>query len=210
MTKKYTAVFFDFDGVILDSVNVKTLAFGEMFRKYGEDIAQRAMDYHLKHGGVSRFEKFKYYYENLLNLPINDKIIDALSEEFTQIAFQGVMNSPFIEGALETLEFLQDQNVPCYVISGTPHDEINKIVEQKGLSKFFKGIYGSPRQKWEIAGEIIEEKGYSPKDCLFIGDAMSDYECAKKLGLEFLGIVLEGNKSIFPEETDISPVVKLK
>jgi beta-phosphoglucomutase-like phosphatase (HAD superfamily) len=32
---RYQAIFFDFDGVILDSVHVKTEAFAAMFRKYG-------------------------------------------------------------------------------------------------------------------------------------------------------------------------------
>jgi beta-phosphoglucomutase-like phosphatase (HAD superfamily) len=34
----YQAIFFDFDGVILDSVHVKTEAFAAMFRKYGPEI----------------------------------------------------------------------------------------------------------------------------------------------------------------------------
>ena len=35
MKNKWQAVFFDFDGVILDSVDVKTQAFAAMFRAYG-------------------------------------------------------------------------------------------------------------------------------------------------------------------------------
>ena len=35
------AVIFDFDGVILDSVNVKTKAFGSMYSKYGSEVEKR-------------------------------------------------------------------------------------------------------------------------------------------------------------------------
>ena len=34
-------IFFDFDGVLAESVNIKTDAFYEMFLKYGKDIAEK-------------------------------------------------------------------------------------------------------------------------------------------------------------------------
>ena len=34
-------IFFDFDGVILDSVDCKTQAFEKMYSKYGNDIAKK-------------------------------------------------------------------------------------------------------------------------------------------------------------------------
>ncbi len=37
----YQAVFFDFDGAILDSVNVKTNAFATMFRPYCKNVEGR-------------------------------------------------------------------------------------------------------------------------------------------------------------------------
>ena len=45
---QWQAVFFDFDGVILDSVNVKTHAFSQMFRKYGPEIEESVVRYHLE------------------------------------------------------------------------------------------------------------------------------------------------------------------
>ena len=38
MGSRWEAVFFDFDGVILDSVDVKTQAFADMFRQYGPEV----------------------------------------------------------------------------------------------------------------------------------------------------------------------------
>ena len=52
-------IFFDFDGVILNSVNVKTEAFRDMYKQYGDDIAQKVVNHHLANGGVSIFEKFR-------------------------------------------------------------------------------------------------------------------------------------------------------
>ena len=69
------AIIFDFDGVILDSVDVKTKAFKQMYSIYGDDVMRKVVDYHLLNGGISRYKKFKYFHENFLMLFICAKII---------------------------------------------------------------------------------------------------------------------------------------
>ena len=49
------AIIFDFDGVLVESVDVKTRAFCDMYSKYGEEIVEKVKEYHLSHGGISRF-----------------------------------------------------------------------------------------------------------------------------------------------------------
>lgn len=206
----WEAVFFDFDGVILDSVDVKTKAFAKMFRKYGPEVEKKVVEYHLNNGGVSRFDKFRYYYEELLNKSVNEEIIKTLSEQFSNLVVDGVLASPFIPGAKESLESLRKNNISAYIVSGTPDNEIKLIVEEKGLSKYFKEVHGSPKKKWGICYEIINKENYNPPDCLFIGDAMSDYEAAFKNGCCFLGIIGGGKASPFPDGTLVSSVVTLE
>jgi hypothetical protein len=45
--------------------------------------------------------------------------------------------------------------------------------------------------------------------CLFIGDAMSDYNAALKNQMQFLGIVPENDVSPFPAETKVSNIVNI-
>ncbi len=205
----WEAVFFDFDGVILDSVDVKTKAFAKMFREYGPEVEKKVVEYHLNNGGVSRFDKFRYYYEKILNKTVNEKIIKSLSEQFSDLVVEGVLSSPFMPGAKESLEVLRKNNAAVYIISGTPNNEINLIIEKKGLNKYFREIHGSPRKKWEICKDIIKRKNHNPQYCLFIGDAMSDYEASQKNGTCFLGIVKENEAALFPDETPLSSIVTL-
>lgn len=205
----WESVFFDFDGVILDSVDVKTKAFAKMFRSYGPSIEKSVVEYHLNNGGVSRFDKFRYYYEVLLNKPITEEIIKDLSMKFSELVMEGVMASPFIPGAKESLVFLKEKGVPSYVVSATPDEEINLIVEKKGLKEYFEEIHGSPRKKGEICREIINRKRYNPQNCLFVGDAMSDYDAALKNGICFRGIVGKYKQSPFPDGTPVSSIVYL-
>lgn len=209
MKTELDAVFFDFDGVILDSVDVKTNAFAEMFRKYGPEIETAVVEYHLANGGVSRFRKFEYYYRHLLNKDINQEILNALGEEFNRLSLNGVLEASYIEGALETLKKLMQLKIPAFVASGTPHEELQNVLKKKDLSKYFVEAHGSPRKKQEIIIDVAYRYKLLLKNCLFIGDALTDFEAAKDCKMPFLGIVKEKEMSPFPSHTKISSFVGL-
>ena len=57
---KYESIIFDFDGVIIESNNIKDNAFFNIFLSYGEDVALYSKKYHLLNRGVSRYKKIEY------------------------------------------------------------------------------------------------------------------------------------------------------
>jgi HAD superfamily hydrolase (TIGR01549 family) len=198
---KWQAVFWDFDGVVVDSVDVKTRAFAKMFSQYGPHVEQAVVDYHLANGGISRFQKFRHYYNNILNRSISEEELARLSVEFSSLVYQEVLTAPFVKGALETLEKLKKNKIPCFIVSGTPQEEIVLIVNKRVLSEYFCEVHGSPRVKTEIVHDIIKRFNYSPPNCLFLGDAITDYEAAKENGVHFIGIVPIGGDNNFPDGT---------
>ncbi|CAN2048440.1 HAD family hydrolase [Candidatus Magnetomoraceae bacterium gMMP-1] len=204
MNVNWEAVFFDCDGVILDSLDIKTKAFEKIFKHYGPEHAKKGVEYHLTHGGISRFEKFRHFFKNMLKKEISDQKLRELGDQFSKFVLEGVLKSSFIDGALETIEELKKLNIPAYVISGTPHDEINYIFNKKKLSHFFREIHGTPRNKDEIIRDILARNNFNEKNCLLIGDAMTDYDAAMKTGIKFLGIVKNGQTSPFPKGTAVS------
>lgn len=210
MKHKWPAVFFDFDGVILDSVDVKTQAFAAMFRKYGPEVEKAVIKYHLENGGVSRFKKFEHYYRYILGKTVSTSQLNHLGNKFTRIALDGVLSAPFIDGAIETLILLKKNKVPAFVVSGTPHDEIKLIVKKRKLNSYFQEVHGSPRKKQEILEDIAKRHGLNLPDCLFIGDAKTDYEAAKVSKTCFLGIVKNSESSPFTPDTNISTKVEVE
>ena len=58
---RYAVLFWDFDGVIKESVEVKGLAFARLFAPFGREFAARVRAHHEQHGGVSRYEKLRLY-----------------------------------------------------------------------------------------------------------------------------------------------------
>lgn len=181
------AIIYDFDGVICDSVNVKTEAFALMYQPYGEDIVKEVVRYHLEHGGVSRFEKFKYWHRNLLGQEIDESQIAELSETFTQLVLEKVIHSDYIPGALP---FIQ-QNYGRYlqfICTGTPDYEIKKITDERGITNYFDRICGSPKTKVEIVKELLVDYSLSPEEVVFFGDASTDYYAAVSTKTHFIGV----------------------
>jgi beta-phosphoglucomutase-like phosphatase (HAD superfamily) len=52
--------FFDFDGVLVNSVGIKTEAFESMFKRFGPEVLHRVLEHHRHHGGISRVDKIQY------------------------------------------------------------------------------------------------------------------------------------------------------
>ena len=67
------------------------------------------------------------------------------------------------------------------------------------MNKYFKAIYGSPITKPEHARKIISKMGYDPKKVLYVGDSLSDYKNAMEAKIPFLGRLLPGEESVFPD-----------
>ena len=73
MRCRYNAIVFDFDGTLVKSNEIKTCAFGELYKEHGEKIVQQIMAYNKEHERVSRFVKFRYWHENLLDQPLHQR-----------------------------------------------------------------------------------------------------------------------------------------
>ena len=124
------AIVFDFDGVILESADLKTVAFVEMFADRPEhQDAIRA--HHLENLGISRYEKFRWIYANLFHEPLTEQRSAELGQQFSNLVFDKVLACPFVPGARQALDALHGTR-PLYVASGTPHDELLRIIDHRG------------------------------------------------------------------------------
>ncbi len=189
------AVIFDFDGVICESVQIKTEAFRRLFADYPESL-DRILEYHKRHGGISRFEKFRVIYRDFLKKEINDAELQRLGEQFSVFSYESVLNAPLVKGAFEFLK-RSHQSFYLFIVSGTPQEEIWGIVKKKKLDRFFRGVYGSPRTKDVLIKLILQENGFTADESVFVGDSMTDYEGAKAAGVHFIGRIPPGEPDPF-------------
>lgn len=196
-------IIFDFDGVIADSVSVKTEAFMEIFKQYPDKLKQ-IRDFHLRNGGMSRFDKFHYIYSKILKKPLAEKEFNELCEKFSKLVFKKVISAPFIKGAEDFLEYCSKRRYQMHVISATPDQEIREIVKRRRLDKYFKEVKGSPRPKIDLIKEVLKKNNCKPYEAIYIGDAINDYYAAKESGVRFIAKIRENNKNFKDVKPDFS------
>jgi phosphoglycolate phosphatase-like HAD superfamily hydrolase len=184
---KIKVIIFDFDGVIADSVNVKTLAFAELYESHGYKIKNKVVDHHNANGGMSRFEKFKLYQEEFLGLNVTDDEIQNLAERFSTLVVNKVINSPYVNGSSQFIS-KHSKTMRQYISSGTPQDEMRYIAKEKGIDTYFQAIYGSPKGKDLHVKEILHHEGVKSSEVVFVGDAESDRQAAHLNDLYFIGV----------------------
>lgn len=198
-----SSVVFDFDGVILDSVEVKTRAFAKLTEPFGEDAMRLMIKYHRENGGLSRLKKFDWFFGNVLQMPLSPMESEEWGRKFKSLVFEGVLKSDFIPGARE---FLQEfySSLSLFVASGTPEKELRDIIIQRNLNAYFRETAGSPRTKEEIVNGFLKKFGLQPCEVVFVGDAMSDYQAATACGIRFVGVA-QPCSSPFPRATRTIP-----
>jgi phosphoglycolate phosphatase-like HAD superfamily hydrolase len=184
----YEAFFFDFDGVLADSVEVKTRAFAEVFEPHGTEVVRKVIAHHRHYGGMTRVEKFRHYYSEYLDRNLNDAEMADLCHRFSQLVVDEVVAAPEIRGAGEFLKRWCSQ-LPCFVISAAPQKEIREIVQRRGMAGYFKEVLGAPVDKSKNLEILLAKYNLNPSRCFFFGDAESDYLAANHCGVEFFGIV---------------------
>lgn len=183
--RRVRAIVFDFDGVILESADVKTEAFLELYREHGPELVAKVRAHHLANLGISRFKKFAWIAEHLLGKQLSEEESQALGERFSALALQKVLAAPMVPGAQAALEALEGK-LPMFVASGTPQGELDLIVDRRGLRRFFLEVWGTPAEKPAIVRDLLARHGLAPTEVLFIGDGLSDHKAASETGLHFL------------------------
>lgn len=182
--ERYKLIFWDFDGVIKDSVAVKTQVFVKLFEPFGFYVAESVKSHHEANGGMSRYDKIPYYLRLAGEEPTEDRVND-LCDRFGKMVLQGVVDSPWVAGAeiyLRTNPYQQT----FVLVSATPQEELEQILLMLDLRACFKAVFGVPTSKKEAIHMTLNNYNLASHDCLMIGDARADLEAAHANKIPFL------------------------
>jgi phosphoglycolate phosphatase-like HAD superfamily hydrolase len=177
-------VFWDFDGVIKDSVDVKTAAFTRLFLPYGEEIANRIRQHHEANGGVSRFDKIPLYL-SWAGEPSSPGQVAAFCERFSQAVLQAVIDAPWVPGVREYL-LLHCAEQDFVLVTATPQEEVEQILGALDLAHCFREVHGAPTKKASAIGAVLARRKCAPDQALMIGDAETDRQAAQANAVPFL------------------------
>jgi phosphoglycolate phosphatase-like HAD superfamily hydrolase len=190
-------IFWDFDGVIKDSVSVKTEAFAWLFEAFGQVVVERIREHHNLNGGMSRFHKIPLYLE-WAGQETSDTVVNEYCTKFSQKVLQGVIDSPWVPG-VESYLRNQCESKAFILVSATPQLELEYILESLNLSNEFRYVFGAPVEKIAAIRAVLGRHKWPLNQCLMIGDAQADLYAAEVNQVPFLLRKHSDNKILFAE-----------
>ena len=181
---KYKCAIFDCDGVILQSNAIKTEAFREVLNIEPTELVDQFISYHKKNGGVSRYVKFEYYYREIKKEKFTQDIVNTAIIRYADNIVAQLVDVDYIPGVIEIINYFNNHNIPCFVVSGGDEKELHNIFLQRNILDKFVKIFGSPVTKKQHILSMVKN-GSINLPAIFFGDARSDMEAANYMNLDF-------------------------
>ena len=187
MVDNKTVVLWDFDGVIMNSMHIRDLGFVKVLAEFPQPQVDQLMRYHGNNGGLSRFNKFRYFFETVRGEEVSNETIDVYAAKFSEIMLELLIDKKLLIN--ETNLFIKNeyQNFKMHIVSGSAEVELKLICDKLNLTRYFKSIHGSPTHKNELVKQVIRENEYEKESCVLIGDSINDYNAAVINDIDFMG-----------------------
>jgi phosphoglycolate phosphatase-like HAD superfamily hydrolase len=179
-----TGIVFDCDGVIFDSNHLKVLAFQKTLEEYPSKLVELFIDYHKSNAGISRYVKLRYFITDILDKPFARVEYERLLTNFGAACVDLYDTADLTPSCLQVLANLSAV-VPLYIASGSDEAELEQVFEKRGLARYFRQIFGSPKNKFQCIEAAIGDLA-ARENIIMIGDAMADLRSAEQAGIKFV------------------------
>ncbi|WP_443939726.1 HAD family hydrolase [Pedobacter sp. MW01-1-1] len=187
MLDKFKVLIWDFDGVIMNSMSIRSKGLELVLAEYPKEQVEALGMYHNENGGLSRYHKFRYFFEEIRKESIICEKVMILAGKFSEIMHQNIINMELL--IQDSVAFIKENFLKCemHIVSVSDGTELNQICEAMGLKRYFKTKNGSPTSKNELAGMLIEKNDYDKVEVVVIDDSINDYQEAQKSAITFAG-----------------------
>ena len=171
-------LLFDFDGVVVDSLNVYEGTVRQCLEKIGQPLVSRADFLELYDDN---------FYESLVKRGVNlSAFMEASVAILARVNYDEI--KPFYN-LIPVLAKLQTKNILA-VISSSDSQDIRLITEHLHLSGYFEDVLGSDAHlsKKEKIIHVLGKYGTPRGRTYYIGDTTGDIKEAKTAGIKTVGV----------------------
>lgn len=207
---KYKYVIFDFDGVLAETNTIRIDGFKKLFSEQSKKDIDILVEFCVKNGGTSRYERIRFFYNEVLAKRISEEEINSCANQYSLIVKEAVINSPSVLGADEFL-YQNRNNFTFALVSGSDQSELIEVCRERGVLDFFEEVLGSPVDKHVNLKNLVQKKKWNKRKCIYIGDSITDFEAAKFASIDFIardsGMT---NWALYPELVCVKNLLELK
>jgi len=179
------AIIFDVDGVLIDSNKIIVEAYQKTAEKLGLRIP-------LLHEVVDLMGRPLVEVVRILWPKSN---VELYIEEYRRLFMDGNLIIPAIEGAVDAVREIRELGFRIGVLSGKIMFFIKKHLREAGFDmNWFEVIVSFETTKKHKPDRepllyAIKQLNVKPKETIYVGDAISDYECAENTKVEYFAVL---------------------
>lgn len=168
-------------------MSVRDWGFKEIFKAFKKEDVEKLIEYHNLNGGLSRYVKIRYFYENILGKSISEAEIFKYANNFSGLMKKELVNpTNLIE---DSVAFIKEnyKNYNFHIVSGSDQEELRFLCRELRIDYYFISIHGSPTPKNQLVKSLLNTYSYDINKTCLIGDSINDFEAANINNIKFFG-----------------------
>ena len=177
------AVFFDLDGTLIDTEKIYNKFWQEAAASLGYKLTKEmALELRSLDNGLARAKFVKWFNDETSYDKIKALRIAKMDEYM--LSHKIMLKS----GAIELLRYLNEENIPAYVVTATKKDKANELLESAGISSYIKEVIstknvtnGKPNP--EVYLKALEISNLEADEVIAIEDSPNGLQSAYDAGL---------------------------
>lgn len=193
--KRYKCIIFDLDGTILDTEKMNIIPLQRVIKEeLNKDVTYESLLKYMAYPGRKTLEY----------LGIKD--IERVYDKWVRYVNEFEYGAELYGGFDKVITYLHEKGILCGIASSKTREQYEIDFPKTGLHKYMKSIMLSDdtenhKPHPEPLLKVAENLNIDPKDCMYIGDTVSDYKATKAAGMDF-GLALWGARDISDIKAD--------
>ncbi|KUO78843.1 MAG: haloacid dehalogenase [Desulfosporosinus sp. BRH_c37] len=171
-------VMFDYDGVIVDSLEVFLLRFTQACREYGFNRVNAQQDV------LSLFEG--NVYETMMRRGLDEVTIDCILKRYEVLQGEQLADLELFNGIGEALQRISEKH-QVYVITSNLSKATIRVLNQNRID-CFKDVIGAEKEKSKVKKIYTTSVLYPGVPAYYVGDTKGDMIEGKKAGAQTIGV----------------------
>lgn len=183
LARKKKHVIWDWNGTLLDDVDLAVEAIGEV----------------LEANNLPRIDRDQYrdqfcfpiteYYRRL-GFEVGGEHFETVTQGFVTGYRKRLSMCRLHEGATEVLQAIRTWPAKQSILSAAHEKDLHELLKHFGIAEFFDHVYGLSdhyaASKVERGKELMKVSGVPVKDTVLIGDTDHDWEVGQALGIDVI------------------------
>jgi len=182
MLSNYDYVFWDWNGTLLDDVELALHCANDLLEKRGLPPIDGVSNYQ----EIFDFPVIEYY--KRAGFDFERESFDVIAAEYNTLYNSKHAMFKMFNGSLEILETLKGMGKKQVVLSAAQISNLHDAVNVFDIAHYFEGILGLSdifaKSKKAIGQKYISDHGLDASKILMIGDTTHDHDVAKALGVD--------------------------